>query len=373
VRFASAPSASVKLSDTASLAWQTGAFLFTQNYDQAALNSYSPFVLSEFIDFPVVGTSPDADLEDLGVSFYGQGTLTLKDRIDLTAGARFDYENKSAVLRTSYAPPVAPGVTVDTDESFSNVSPQFAATYRFHPGRSVYASVARGFKAGGFNPAAPEGFNAYGEEFAWHFEGGFKSLFAGNRVRFNAAAFLIDWEDLQLNVPDPFVPAQFYIANVGGATSKGFEVELAARANQYIDVFGAFGLTHARFGSDSFSSGVDVSDNKIPNTPEYTVTCGAQLSKALSSAATIYGGGEAVFYGAFRYDDANLAGQEAYSLTNLRAGIRGKYLFAEGWVRNAFDTQYVPVAFPYPGLAPSGFVGESGRPRMFGITGGVHF
>ena len=33
----------------------------------------------------------------------------------------------------------------------------------------------------------------------------------------NAAVFFIDWDDLQLNVPNPDVPAQFYIANVGGA------------------------------------------------------------------------------------------------------------------------------------------------------------
>ena len=140
-----------------------------------------------------------------------------------------------------------------------------------------------------------------------------------------------------------------------------------------MDLFGSFGLTHARFDDGSESRGADVSGNKIPNTPEYTASFGAQLSKALSSAATLYGGGEVVFYGAFNYDDLNLAEQDAYSLANFRGGVRGKYLFAEGWIKNAFDTRYVPVAFEYPGLAPSGFIGENGRPRTFGITGGVRF
>ena len=31
----------------------------------------------------------------------------------------------------------------------------------------------------------------------------------------------LDWDDMQLNVPNPYVPAQFYIANVGGARSSG--------------------------------------------------------------------------------------------------------------------------------------------------------
>ena len=45
-----------------------------------------------------------------------------------------------------------------------------------------------------------------------------------------------------------------------------------------------------------------------------------------------------------------------------------KRLFAEVWLRNAFDTRYVPIAIPYPGFAPSGFIGENGRPRTFGIS-----
>ena len=82
---------------------------------------------------------------------------------------------------------------------------------------------------------------------------------------------------------------------------------------------------------------------------------------------------EAVCYGNYQYDDANTMGQDAYTLTNLRAGLRGGHAFGEVWVRNAFDTRYVPVAFPYPGLAPSGFIGENGAPRTFGIRAGVSF
>ena len=116
-----------------------------------------------------------------------------------------------------------------------------------------------------------------------------------------------------------------------------------------------------------------MSDNTLPNTPDYTVSLGAQLTRAIGSAATVYGRGEAVLYGAFKYDDLNLAEQEAYSLANVRAGVRGGRVFAEVWVKNAFDTRYVPVAFAYGSLAPSGFIGEMGRPRTFGVTGGVGF
>ena len=90
-------------------------------------------------------------------------------------------------------------------------------------------------------------------------------------------------------------------------------------------------------------------------------------------AASLMLRGEVVRYGEYQYDDANTMGQSAYSIANFRAGLRGKRLYGEGWVRNAFDTRYVPIAFPYPGLAPSGFIGESGAPRTFGLRAGVTF
>ena len=186
--------------------------------------------------------------------------------------------------------------------------------------------------------------------------------------------FRIDWDDLQLNLPDPFVPAQFYIANVGGASSRGVELELNARVQPGLDLFGAVGFTDATFKDGSVSSGVDVGGNEIPNTPDYTATFGAQLSRALRDGMTLYGRAEITCSGAFQYDDLNLAEQDAYSLTNFRAGVRGRVVFAEAWVRNAFDTAYFPVAFAFDrSLAPSGFLAETGVPRTFGINVGVTF
>ena len=119
--------------------------------------------------------------------------------------------------------------------------------------------------------------------------------------------------------------------------------------------------------------GLANSGNELINTPDYTATIGAQVTRPLTRALTLTARGEAVFYGAFKYDEANTAGQDAYSIANFRAGVRAKYLSVEGWVRNAFDTRYIPVAFAYGPFAPSGFVGEMGRPRTFGVTAGVTF
>ena len=372
IRFASGPGGTVRLSDAGSLKWQAGLFLFSQNYEQRAINTFAPFVLPG-LNFGATQSS-DADLDDTGVGLYGNGTLSF-DRVDVTLGARFDRENRKGVLTSTLAAPNigAFPVTVTVEESFANVSPQAAASFKVTPDAMAYVSVTGGFKAGGFNPASPAGQEVYDEEKSWNIEGGVKTSWASRRVTANVAVFTIDWTDLQLNLPNPAVPGQFYISNVGTARSSGLEVEVNGRARDGVDLFATFGYTRARFGAETISSGVSVAGNDVPNTPDFSASFGARLSRALTSALTVYGGGEAVFYGAFKYDDMNLAGQDAYSLVNIRGGARGGRVFAEAWMRNAFDTKYVPVAFAYGSLARSGFIGESGRPRTFGVTAGVSF
>jgi iron complex outermembrane receptor protein len=373
VRFASAPGAPARLGDGVRLRWQTGVFLFTQNYDQDAINNFAPFLLSPQLGFPVAQHSPRSGLNDVGVGLYGQMTTTFGENFDLTFGARVDHENKKADLLTFFDPAISPQNRVTAEKGFSNVSPQVAASYRFAGNQMVYASFGRGYKAGGFNPASPVGSEAYGEEKTSHFESGVKTLLAGGRLSANASVFYIDWSGLQLNVPNPAVPAQFLIRNIGNATSKGFEAELNARPHPNVDLFATFGLTHARFADNTLSGGVDVSGNKLPSAPDHTFSVGAQLSKDLNKNLALYGRGEVWFNGGFEYDDANTARQDAYSIANFRVGLRWRYAFVEGWTRNAFDTRYIPIAFAYGSFAPSGFVGEMGAPRRVGVTMGVTF
>ena len=126
-------------------------------------------------------------------------------------------------------------------------------------------------------------------------------------------------------------------------------------------MFSAHGYTRARFSDGSAAGGLSVAGNTIPYAPDYTATIGTQLSREVRAGVSIYGRAEAVFHGAFHYDEANTVTQEGYSLANLRGGVRGRILFAEAWVRNAFDTFYVPVALPLAFTA-SGCGGGAGSP-----------
>ncbi len=76
--------------------------------------------------------------------------------------------------------------------------------------------------------------------------------------------------------------------------------------------------------------------------------------------------------GSFHYDAGNRE-SESYVRANFRAGVAGTNWRVEGWVRNAFGEDYVPIAFQPNPADPSVFVGESGAPRTWGLTMSVDF
>jgi iron complex outermembrane receptor protein len=186
------------------------------------------------------------------------------------------------------------------------------------------------------------------------------------------SVFFIDWDNLQTFAPNPVDPTQFFVTNAGSATSKGVELEISARAAPGLDIFSSIGMTNARFSEGTTTSGVDVSGNRLQLTPEYTASVGAQLSCNIGQSR-LFARADTVFYGQYNYDDFDGLSQEAYSLTNIRGGVGFRQFTIEAFVRNAFDERYIPVLFPFPNFAPSGYVGELGAPRTFGVSAGVRF
>ena len=116
---------------------------------------------------------------------------------------------------------------------------------------------------------------------------------------------------------------------------------------------------------------MNVAGNRLQYAPTFTANAGVQYSLVLCKEATAYARAEIIGCGNYEYNNQNTASQGAYSLANFRLGVRGSRWFAEGWIKNAFNTNYVPVAFTYN--SPSGLIGESGAPMTCGIRVGVNF
>ena len=223
----------------------------------------------------------------------------------------------------------------------------------------AYGTIARGFKAGGFNQTSPAGDEEYGSEHSWNYEVGEKGTWLDGKLDTDLAFYYIDWQNLQLNQP---VPASggtsFFIQNAGAAASKGIELETTYHAMKGLDFFGGAGYTDARFLTGSVSLGAPVDEHNLPYAPVFTANGGVQASHDIGHDVTLYARAQITAYGEYKYDPSSLAGQSAYSLTDFRLGVTRDFWFVEGWVNNAFNTRYVPIAIPYS--TPSGYVGESG-------------
>lgn len=193
----------------------------------------------------------DTSSDSRSKAIYGQLTWTpgfADRRLDLTVGARFTKDDREADrVRTSSffigqtSPLVSrrfngPGFTLplgsvvgSTDVSNKKFNPSFTASYRPTDDLTVYGKVVTGYKAGGSNEASPTFTRTFSPETVTSYETGLKSDLFDRRLRFNLAAFVASYKDLQLDISaDPVDASLADTFNVGRATVKGIETDVTA-------------------------------------------------------------------------------------------------------------------------------------------------
>lgn len=233
----------------------------------------------------------------------------------------------------------------------------------------VFVRAAKGFKAGGFNLAAPAGFESFDAETAWSYELGWRQSFDAQRYELGATAFLVDWEDMQLSQFD--ATAGGYVANAGESQSQGLELEGRAALNEQLDGFATVGVLDTEIDEFVDPFGTDTSGNELPFAPDSTWSLGLAYTGELPSGALWSLAGDYSHVGSYFYEAGNREG-DAYGLANVRLGIDSQSYGVSFWVRNAFDEEYEPVAFQPSPVDPTTFVGESGAPRVLGFSLSIH-
>lgn len=248
--------------------------------------------------FPVpavtgVGSFPqDVDSESFAV--FGQASYDVTERLTLTAGARMTWEEKDAKLAgirlqgPGNPPPLAEEFAVEADEDWKAFTPRLAASYRINDDAMVYASAARGFKSGGFQGTPGTAASAaipYDPEFAWSYEIGTKTQWLDDSLRLNAAAFFIDYEDLQVSQLVPLCCV--VIGNAATAEIRGVEIEALLRPVPGLDINASYSWLDAEF--DSFASGAtaDHSGNTLQRAPKHKWNLGSQYEWTVGDLGTL--------------------------------------------------------------------------------------
>ncbi len=165
------------------------------------------------------------------IAVFGQTNYDLTDDLELTLGLRYDEEEREGVDPrdpTSFA-----------KKTFDEVQPKVALAWQVTEDFLGYATLARGFRSGGFNEVAPTVTRSFEAETSDTAEIGFKSTLIEGVLTVNAAYFFTQQDNAQFTRFNPvtFSLEQLTIAEVD---ISGFEVETWWSPTDSIDV--QFGL-----------------------------------------------------------------------------------------------------------------------------------
>jgi iron complex outermembrane receptor protein len=241
------------------------------------------------------------DLKQAAV--FGEATLGVGDRLELTAGLRYyDFkENRSLIFDGAFA---VPSDTTGTTNA-SGVAPRFIVSYKASDALTLNAQASRGFRLGGINDplnqalCSAQDLTTYGplegswkDEKAWNYEVGAKSRFAGGRASLNVSAFYMDIRDLQLTVTAGSCSSRL-ILNADKARAAGAEVEFTAKANDHLDLSVSAGFNNAellstfRDASNNVVAGI-AKGNRLPSVPQIQGSAAATYGWSLASGSRAY-------------------------------------------------------------------------------------
>ena len=342
-------------------------------------NSYSPPTLTR--------SFTTATIDNRSYALFGQATYTpqwLDNRLHLTVGLRQSWDKREATLSRQTQVNGGPITTIpgfgDGNRTFKDFSPSFVVAFDASPDVNIYAKAVKGYKSGGFNVRASsitrfdEGF---GPETLWSYEAGIKSQWLDNRLRFNAAAFISKYSDIQVNVQsDPTNIRLTDVLNAGKATVKGVEVDLTLAPVRNLRLSVNYGYLLARYDEILDATGSNIADNyRFTNAPKHTIALDLtydlpRLPIGQLSANVNYTAQSDKFTNSTISSGKYIIGD--YGLLNARLtlgdipGVKG--VRASFWGRNLTDKNYYIMQFNVG--RPGALFGE---PRTYGIDLNVEF
>lgn len=298
--------------------------------------------------------------------------------------------------------------------------PKFSVQYAFQQG-SVYASVSRGYRSGGYNvqnisellrsqmqsdmmrqvrdatlpvlekqPAVPQETKEkvagilnrmaqqthydvaatceYRPEYAWNYEVGTRLNLLGSRLTMDVSAFLSNVHDLQLSQMSTMGLGRV-ITNAGRSRSAGLEASITARPTDCLTLMASYGYTHATFRNYQTlmtdGSTLNLRGNYVPYMPRHTFFADAAYAfplrhrtwRTLTLGANVSGAGR-IFW-----DEMNSHVQNLYALLGARVQLSSHHIDLQLWGKNLTNTRYNTFWFASAGRGYE----QHGRPLQVGI------
>jgi iron complex outermembrane recepter protein len=329
------------------------------------------------------------DVTNTSESFAVFGELTrilLDGRIELTGGLRY-FEDDVSAREDSRLTGAPPSELIRTKSTFDAVSPRVVLTWHPSADLMIYASYAEGFRSG-FDQdpsviATAPTFAPADADTLRNYEVGAKGTFAEGRLTLDAAAYYIDWQDVQQSLTVPVTSTTFTTAIVNGqsASGTGFDLGLTARPVYGLELGVSASWNNLEMDADVFSSGVLLfaKGDRLNLSPELTLGASAGYTFSLGRSG---------------FDGRLVASVSHTSELDLRSIVFGQQTIADGddmtigrvsasveapednwavslFVDNVANEHDTPVRFPFAAIIPDW--NSRVRPRTIGVQLDFHF
>lgn len=361
------------------ISWIVGAFGFLQYIQDNVTVTYSTDAAS-LKKTPGELSVKNYDNAIKGGAVFGETSVNnlLIDGLTLTAGLRLDYEAAVQDYFYNTFMPTAEGAMIQKtlDDSkgkvdYTEVLPKVALAYNINSNVSTYASIANGYKTGGFNTTfeRPED-RSFKPEFSFNYEAGVKTIFFNKALLTNLSVFYIDWKDQQIYQQVPSGRGSM-LKNAGHSKSMGTELEIVAKPTKDFSIYASYGFTEAKFLYYQRLDTLNYLGNYIPYAPGNTVMAGLDytfhIDKGLLDRIIFLANYQG--QGKIYWNEENSASQKYYGIVNGKISFVGKHARIDLWAKNIADNKY--HSFFFSSLGKS-FV-QMGKPMQFGANLIINF
>lgn len=342
--------------NTDGVRWVAGLYFDTEEVDKG------PYGTQFISSGSAYEMNAESETESETQAVFGQAMIPFLDNFKFTLGVRYQRIDKEMDLDMYYdlvGVSSDPYYSLHADETWDVFLSKIALSYRLNDNWITYASLAQGYMPGGFNYFASSGTeesNTFDPEQSTNYEIGVKAAF--NRLRFSAAIFYMDIEDIHISKYENDI---ITTGNADSAHSLGAEMDLTYFLTDSLELTAAIGVIDAEY--DDYDTGKVVYDGEsITNTPSYSAKIGAAYyhPNGYYARGDVITKGEVPYYNLVSKKFGEL---DSYITADVKVGYRFKGYDIYAFCDNLTDEESITSFSARSMKSDVTF----GNPRTFGI------
>lgn len=292
-------------------------------YEDFASNRIGYVVNAAGVNAPAFPFDQIGDTKTTTYAIYSQGNYHFTDRLTGTLGVRYTLEHRRFAFQgvvddftgeplALTNPATAANFTYLGAKDWHSFTPKYGVQYKFVDGLFGYASVSKGFRAGGFNNRAVSLAAAlpYNEENVTTYELGLKSDWWDNRLRANVTVFYNDYQNLQqtATVTSPVNNTPVSVrTTAGNAHTEGFELETIVEPITGLQWTNNVSYLSTRYDQflNAGGPGVNATGNQLPFSPRWSAYSQAVYTLPLSLPGEVRIGADVSYLTSYLSDVLN--------------------------------------------------------------------